>query len=60
MNSNPLNRYSATCQTRGLRKEAEKEEKTARFKLMQHHGCTELDAAAMIGEQIAKGRRKTI
>ena len=30
MSSNPLYRYSATCQTRGLRKEAEKEEKTAK------------------------------
>ena len=38
--------------------QSEKEEKTARFKLMQQHNCSELDAAAMIGEQIAKGRRK--
>ena len=39
--------------------QSEKEEKTARFKLMQQHNISELEAAAMIGEMIAKGRRKT-
>jgi conjugative transfer ATPase len=39
--------------------QSEKEEKTARFKLMQQHNITELEAASMIGEAIAKGRRKT-
>lgn len=40
--------------------QSEKEEKTARFKLMQQHNITELEAAAMIGEMIAKGRRKAV
>ena len=35
----------------------EKDEKTARAELMDKHNCTELDAARMIAEQIAKGRR---
>lgn len=39
--------------------QSEKEEKTARFKLMQQHNISELEAAAMIGEMIAKGRRKS-
>lgn len=38
--------------------QSEKEEKTARFKLMQQHNIDELQAAVMIGEQIANGRRK--
>jgi conjugative transfer ATPase len=38
--------------------QSEKEEKTARFKLMQEHNIDELAAAQMIGEQIAAGRRK--
>lgn len=39
--------------------QSEKEEKTARFKLMQQQNISELEAAAMIGEMIAKGRRKS-
>ncbi len=38
--------------------QSEKEEKTARGKLMQQHGISELEAAEMIGEQIANGRRR--
>lgn len=38
--------------------QSEKEEKTARGKLMRQHGISELEAAEMIGEQIASGRRK--
>jgi conjugative transfer ATPase len=38
--------------------QSEKEEKTARGKLMQQHGISELEAAEMIGEQIASGRRR--
>ena len=37
--------------------QSEKEEKTARFKLMQQHNITELQAAQMIGEKMAEGRR---
>lgn len=40
--------------------QSEKEEKTARYKLMQQHGITELEAAEKIGEMIAKGRRKSV
>ncbi len=38
--------------------QSEKEEKTARAKLMDQHNITELEAATMIGEMIASGRRK--
>lgn len=38
--------------------QSEKEEKTARAKLMAKHNINELQAAEMIGEMIASGRRK--
>ncbi len=38
--------------------QSEKEEKTARAKLMNEHNIDELEAAEMIGQQIAAGRRK--
>lgn len=38
--------------------QSEKEEKTARAKLMAKHNITELQAAEMIGEAIARGRRQ--
>jgi conjugative transfer ATPase len=38
--------------------QSEKEEKRARSKLMQEHGIDELEAAQMIGDRIAAGRRK--
>lgn len=38
--------------------QSEKEEKTARFKLMQKHNIDELQAAEMIGDILAAGRRR--
>ena len=37
--------------------QSEKEEKRSRFKLMEQHQCDELEAAEMIGQKIAEGRR---